>query len=203
MSSLLALLWKNCRIDKEKIMKTIRNSVFETNSSSMHCLVIADKDSFDKFMGGELFAKEHDYKFFGNTELVYFGEVYDNYIKYCDDYTFDHVRVSNHMLRELVALFSKFVKEDDGGLTIDPKKVDEYDWIPEVREEIESLKENYELDRVLGDVSCWMDMQYSPMSYDMLRYITDDFKTGYDGYESIPPTDQPDGTVKMHAVWYG
>jgi hypothetical protein len=30
-------------------MKTIRNNVFETNSSSTHCITIVDLDDFEKF----------------------------------------------------------------------------------------------------------------------------------------------------------
>lgn len=34
--------------------QTVRNKVFETNSSSIHTLTIIDKDTYDKFESGEL-----------------------------------------------------------------------------------------------------------------------------------------------------
>lgn len=183
-------------------MKRVRKDVFETNSSSMHCLVIAPKDEFDKFMGGELFAMDRDYKYFGETKLVYFGEVYNSYVNFCNDYSFAKMRVSSNLLRELMNFYSVFAKGDAHGFEVDPDKVLEYNWSDEIRGEIDSLNENFDLVSTLGNVSCWLDMQTSPISYDMVKYVTENFTTGWDEYKSIPPFFQSDGTVKMHGVWY-
>ena len=188
-------------------MQIIRKNVFETNSSSMHCLVIASKDEFDNFMNGDLFAEGRDYKYFGETKLVQFSEVYDNYAKFCNDCSFVNTRVSEPLLRELMCHYGDFagVAQDNfvTGFVIDIDKVVAYrGWTEETMQEIESLRENNELYDTIRYVEMWMDMQYSPLSFDMVRRITENFSTGYDDYESIPPTDQSDGTVKMHGVWY-
>jgi len=49
-------------------MKTIRNGVFETNSSSTHCITIVDEDDFEKFEKCEMLL---DYETLVPTEDVY------------------------------------------------------------------------------------------------------------------------------------
>lgn len=49
-------------------MKTIRNNVFETNSSSTHSLTIVPEDEFDKFEKCDLLL---DYKTFIDTDAEY------------------------------------------------------------------------------------------------------------------------------------
>lgn len=50
--------------------KQIRNSVFETNSSSTHSLVICDKETFDKWKNGELLFDKWEKKFKEGYQLT-------------------------------------------------------------------------------------------------------------------------------------
>ena len=54
-------------------MKTIRNKVFETNSSSTHCITLVDLEDFEKFEECEMLLKD--------GTLVPAKEVYDEMMK--------------------------------------------------------------------------------------------------------------------------
>lgn len=62
-------------------MKTIRQNVFETNSSSTHSLTIVDEDEFEKFKNCDLLL---DYHTFINAEDEY-KNVMDNLERYEDN----------------------------------------------------------------------------------------------------------------------
>lgn len=58
--------------------KTIRQGVFETNSSSVHSLTMAMKDDYEKFENGELFYITYKYPYFKNvdTDFISRDELY-------------------------------------------------------------------------------------------------------------------------------
>lgn len=58
--------------------KTIRQGVFETNSSSVHSLTMAMKDDYEKFENGELFYITYKYPYFENvdTDFISRDELY-------------------------------------------------------------------------------------------------------------------------------
>lgn len=59
----------------------IRNSVFETNSSSTHAMTIYKKDEWNEFKQGELIMKDGYL-----SDLSKKDNLYDEYKKYCQRY---------------------------------------------------------------------------------------------------------------------
>lgn len=57
---------------------TVRQGVFETNSSSVHSLTMAMKDDYEKFENGELFYIVYNYPYFKNvdTDFISRDELY-------------------------------------------------------------------------------------------------------------------------------
>ena len=57
---------------------TVRQGVFETNSSSVHSLTMMMKDDYEKFENGELFYIIYNYPYFKNvdTDLINRDELY-------------------------------------------------------------------------------------------------------------------------------
>ena len=62
-------------------MKTIRPSVFETNSSSVHTLCLCSEADYDKFTNKELFWKYEN--------LVTLDEAYEEFCKYLAEHADD------------------------------------------------------------------------------------------------------------------
>lgn len=178
-------------------MRTTRNAVFETNSSSMHCFVVAPKDDFQKFIDGELFASEKSYKCWGDTPLITMDEVYEKYLNFCKEFRRDDTPVSKELLKKIMVEYDKFVS-DDSDTELDWDKVISAEWPEAVRTELDASGET-----LLWTVECFLDMQYAPISYRMAEFLTAGFTMEYDDYVCVGPEECPDGTVKMHAVWYG
>jgi len=178
-------------------MRTVRNSVFETNSSSAHCLVTAPNDQFAKFVNGELFAKQGGYKREFYTELVPIEDVYKEYVAYAEhenefcrehDISNDETLVSIEFMKWWMLHPETIHKFDDGDEYLDDLPADMQDF---AIDHIESL----------FTMNCWVgDVEYAH-SFAMLDYYTNHFTVEYDDYRSQPPTEK-DGNTSLVAVWY-
>ena len=81
-------------------MIEVRNSLFETNSSSTHSLVMCTNEDFEKFKNGETcldvydetFIKptkditSHDLKMLDNGKVSFDGKIYDDFYDLCVDW---------------------------------------------------------------------------------------------------------------------
>ena len=81
-------------------MIQVRNSLFETNSSSTHSLVMCTNDEFDKFKNGETClslynekfieptkdSKGHDLRLLEGGKVSFDGKVYDSFYDLCYDW---------------------------------------------------------------------------------------------------------------------
>ena len=88
-------------------MKTIRPSVFETNSSSVHTLCLCSEADYDKFTNKELFWKYEN--------LVTLDEAYEEFCKYLAEHA-DDGDYSLHSFDDKVPskeLFEKAIKEEE------------------------------------------------------------------------------------------
>ena len=179
-------------------MITIRSNVFETNSSSAHCIVIAPDDQFDKFVAGELYASCGEYKGCIEARLLTLDEVYEIYKGYID--------------REIEWL--KKNNEDTSDLVMPSKEV--LQWcINHPKEFNELVNEekfaddmpqcviafNVDNESACSTLHYWLDDISTPLSYAQVVYESDNFTTSYDGYDSEAPSSK-DGKTSMHAVWY-
>lgn len=183
-------------------MRTIRPNVFETNSSSAHCIVVADQESFRKFKEGELFADEWWYKCPYQADLITFDKVYNMYINAVNAER-DWARI--HHLNEDFFIVSKTLLK---WLFDHPNVVDEMG-----EEETEQYVREHTSGKLQDELlTCingrnwfawsWVYDQYHPISYEMIRYFTKDFETEYDDYRCVAPHENADGQVEMEAVWY-
>lgn len=190
-------------------METIRNSAFETNSSSCHCMVVAGETDYQKFVDGELFADCGSYKSPYQAKLITIDEVVTLYNKHVDEEkawaeqhnyecTEKYVSVT---LAKWILLHPEFIDVGDC--------VEHSDYLKEHRDGLPD-DEYYAETATFCEQSInfcnWIDLDYTPFSYKMLAYCTKDFTTEYDDYESYPAKDveQKDGTKvkELNAVWY-
>lgn len=188
-------------------MKTIRSSVFETNSSSCHCVVVANADDYKKFMDGELFADEKAYKCSCRSDLISFDEVYrrylahlDNMNSYCGDSS-KELPLGMNVVYWLMLHPELFELDDDKRIELINGSNDIKD---SVREELLTELANPGCTRV-NSFMCWIDYDTAPASYEMLRYWTEDFTSEYDGCESKPVEDIVENGMpmkKLRCVWY-
>ena len=165
-------------------------------------MVVADKESFQKFKDGELFASSWEYKCHCEAVLIPFDKVYSMYINavneerdwarkhhWNDDivimskaalkWLFDHPAVVDEMSEEET---EKYINENTSG---------------QLHDELSHF-----LDNGCGFTSSWVYDQGHPISYEMVRYFTKNFETEYDDYQSVAPHETADGQVEMKAVWY-
>lgn len=184
-------------------MRTIRPRVFETNSSSAHCIVVADKESFQKFKDGELFADAWWYKCPYHANLITFDQVYAKYINDVN-HTRDWDRI-HHYNNDIVILskeairwlFKNPVVLSDSMAGCDIENYIRVWSTGSLRDELLEY-----LDSGYGFATSWVYGQYHPISYMMLRYFTQEFVTEYDDYQSEHPHENADGNIEMRAVWY-
>lgn len=179
-------------------MITIRSNVFETNSSSAHCIVIAPDNQFDKFVAGELYASCGEYKGCIEASLLTLDEVYEIY--------------KGHIDREIEWLNKN--NEDTSDMVMPSKEV--FQWcINHPKEFNELFNEekladnvpecvvafNVDNESAFETLQYWLDDISTPLSYAQVVYESENFTTSYDGYDSEAPSSK-DGKTSMHAVWY-
>lgn len=181
-------------------MKTIRANVFETNSSSAHCLVCSDDAKFKSFVDGELFADGGDYKFEYNADLIDLAEVYDRYENYIQgqendakryQYEFDCTRVPVDVLKWFMlhpSIFPRFRLYESEAESGEP-----------VPDNVQEFFDNHH--ECIVTLVGWLEDINSPYSYEMLKYNTDNFTAEYDGYQSYPPKSN-NGKTELLAIWY-
>ena len=187
-------------------MKTIRSSVFETNSSSCHCIVVANADDYKKFVDGELFADEKAYKCSCRSDLISFDEVYSRYLAHLDNMNSGcgdskELPLGMNAVYWLMLHPEMFELDDDKRIELINGSNDIKD---SVREELltEMAKPGYTR---VNSFMCWIDYDSAPASYEMLRYWTEDFTSEYDGYGSSPVVDVVENGMPMkelRCVWY-
>ena len=108
-------------------MKTIRPSVFETNSSSVHTLCLCTEDQYRKFLDKEMFWKDE--------KLCTLDEAYDDFCIYLNDYkegdSYSLDRFDGKVPSK--ELFEKAIKEEEW----------QYEYNIEARSEYESDEQWY------------------------------------------------------------
>lgn len=194
-------------------METIRNSAFETNSSSMHCMVVAGEADYQKFVNGELFADCGHYKSPCQATLITIDEVVKRYNTHVDE---EHVWAEEYnyectakpitaALAKWVMLHPEFIDADDCVKRSDYLK-DHRDDLPDT----EYYEETATFCSQSSEFCCWLDEAYTPFSFNMLAFYTKDFTTEYDDYAIIYQSYQnkdvelKDGSrvKELNAVWY-
>ena len=185
-------------------MRTVRNSVFETNSSSAHCLVTAPKDQFAKFVNGQLFAREGGYKYRFDTDLITMDEVYRIYLRYI---TKEHLYCTKHGHADYdcTPVPMAYIK----WWMLHPETIAKYegtlagDWKDDAPEDLRNFFAEH--DEPARNMSTWITDSNTPFSFAMLDYNTEHFTTEYDDYESEPPFElegPESGKTRVEAVWY-
>lgn len=179
-------------------MITIRSNVFETNSSSAHCIVIAPDDQFDKFVSGELYASYGEYKGCAEARLLTFDEVYELYAGYINreiEWLQKHNEDTSDMVVPSKEVFQWCINH--------PKEFEELCGDEKLADNVPECVLNYKVDNesACETLRYWLDDINNPMSYAKVVYETENFTTGYDGYDSESPSSK-DGKTSMHAVWY-
>lgn len=177
-------------------MKTIRTNTFETNSSSAHCFVTADNEEFARFVNGDLFADGFGYKFHHDAKLIDEDAVYMRYEKYFIDNVITMDSESRILSKDTVLWFVRHPVEI---APIIQGSSDSSNTVPEMPEAI--FNECYSNYWGVSSLICWLDQEEAPLSYAKLVDETSNFETGYDGYDSEPPTEK-DGKTSCYAVWY-
>ena len=179
-------------------MITIRSNVFETNSSSAHCIVIAPDDQFDKFVAGELYASYGEYKGFAEARLLTLDEVYELYTSYINreiEWLKKHHEDTSDMVAASKEVFQWCANH--------PKEFDELFNEEKLADNVPECVLNFKVDNesACGTLNYWLDDINNPMSYAKVVYESENFTTSYDGYDSEAPSSK-DGKTSMHAVWY-
>ena len=192
-------------------METIRHSTFETNSSSCHCMVVANDEDYQKFVNGELFADQASYKSPYQATLITLDEVVARFNKHVDEER--EYAVAHNYDTDIEYIEPELVK----WMLLHPEYIDnDYKWRETyINEHRDGLSD--ELFAKLLNTNDfgehfidWIDFDYTPYSFAMLEYYTDNFTYKYDDwdvvYESYRGKDieLKDGTKlkEMNAVWY-
>lgn len=71
-------------------MRQIRQSVFETNSSSTHSICICTREEYDKWTNNELIYNSYSEQLEPIPEDASNKYKYQTYEEYCDNYDFEH-----------------------------------------------------------------------------------------------------------------
>ena len=185
-------------------MRTVRNSVFETNSSSAHCLVTAPNDQFAKFVNGQLFAREGGYKYQFDTDLITMEEVYRIYLRYITKERL-YCTKRGHADYDCTPVPMAYIK----WWMLHPETISKFEgnlcgnWEDDVPEDLRNFfAEHY---GPASDMNTWITDSNTPFSFAMLDYNTEHFTTEYDDSESEPPFElegQESGKTRVEAVWY-
>ena len=185
-------------------MRTVRNSVFETNSSSAHCLVTAPNDQFAKFVNGQLFAREGGYKYRFDTDLITMEEVYRIYLRRIAEENLFYSKhgYTDHDVTPVPMAYIKW-------WMLHPETISKYegnlsgDWKDDAPEDLRNFFAEH--DEPANAMNTWITDSNTPFSFAMLDYNTEHFTTEYDDYESEPPFElegPESGKTRVEAVWY-
>jgi len=176
-------------------MRTVRQQTFETNSSSAHCIVVADSEDFAKFVNGELFADEASYKCGYDARLLTADEVYEKYHEYFLESVIQYDDDAYQLSKDTVIWLMNHWEEVQPIIDYH-SDVYSVDSMPlHVKGECEANSSS------VSDLLNWLDFLYTPFSYSMLKFFTEDFTTEYDDKESEPPK-ETDGKTSCYSCWY-
>ena len=194
-------------------METIRHSTFETNSSSCHCMVVANDEDYQKFVNGELFADQASYKSPYQATLITLDEVVARFNKHVDEareYAVAHkyntdIEYIDPVMANWLMHHPEYLASEYGDGGREQYITDHRDGLTD--ELYVKLLESYDF---VTEFILWIDFDYTPYSFAMLEYYTDNFTYKYDDwdvvYESYRGKDieLKDGTKlkEMNAVWY-
>ena len=203
-------------------MKTIRPAVFETNSSSSHCLVMCSLADWPRFVNGELFAECAYYHSDSINPLIDIGEVYSRMQKAYTEY-WSETKPTVELVKWVYSLFSKDMLNPDS----EPRTEglifrDSHDkwWGANVPDELKAFVTDHP--DTLGDLLDWVQLMETPFSYEMIRVLSNDFTMKCDDYNSIAPYEETDAkkmnqwgiyylcgpdypdppVMKCRAIWY-
>jgi hypothetical protein len=206
-------------------MISVRSGVFETNSSSVHCTVVAPDELMTKFVNGELFADSAKYKAEGfEGKLVGADELYDICHDGVGEQVFNQEDQYRPVSKETVVwlmlhpavMFGMHEQTFCIGLVhlfADARKSLEWEWqqeqfdreLDEMPEAVkDEIRDNGDtVSEFIDWISFGLDR---PLSYAMMRYLTGEFSHGYDGYDSADIHEVVVNGKKMKkvtAVFYG
>lgn len=194
--------------------------MFETNSSSCHCLVICSQEEWKKFIHAVLFVEMAEYKGDCRHALITVDGICEQ-IK--QSFTEDNTRFHSERQippRELVEwIYAGFARdmldpEEDpryGGLVF-RRSCDPW-WVEHIPDNLKDYMSEHP--DALDDLTDWVALTETPFSYEMIRVLSDNFTMEYDDYSSIPPHlvedirhfciwagDLPLPAVECRAIWY-
>lgn len=161
-------------------MKLIRHSIFETNSSSTHSLTMCMKDTYDKWVNGELFYFMEDNKFYNDEEhmIMVKKAVIDSQIEYSGKRLEDEEG-------NFIGYDSKYTYK---GITTS-KKEDHY-----TQENLDGITD-YMIQQAYEDN--YISSYDVPMSYEEYENYISDYESYYEAFET------PDNEIVVGFGYYG
>ena len=173
-------------------MRSVRQGVFETNSSSCHCLVICSLTEWNRFTNGDLFARCSYYKGENVDRLVNMDEVYallqEDITKYWAE-----PRPTLELVRWIYSGFSTGMLKPESGPLFDDLSFRDSDdswWAENAPDELKEFISEHP--GTLGDLLDWVALIETPYSYEMLRVLSYNFTREVDEYESVAPYEETD-----------
>lgn len=193
--------------------------MFETNSSSCHCMVICSKADWGKFVHAELFAVCAENKGSYPQPLIDIDGVYalmELEIKKEYSLFWSEVKPTIELVKWIYTAFSIDM--------INPGTDPSYDemefrpatdnwWVENAPDGLkEFISENV---YTLGELLDWVALTYTPYSYEMIRVLSKNFTMEYDEYPSIQPHEASESDLTIwgpeylgtdaiicRAIWY-
>lgn len=166
--------------------------MFETNSSSCHCLVICSLNEWNRFTNGDLFARCAYYKGEDVDPLINIDDVYallqEDITKYWAE-----PRPTLELVRWIYSGFSTdMLKPETGPLFEDLSFRDSDDiwWTENAPDELKAFISEHP--DTLGDLLDWVALIETPYSYEMLRSLSYNFTREVDEYGSVAPYEETD-----------
>lgn len=90
-------------------MLQIRQNIFETNSSSVHCMTICDNEDFEKWKNGELLYDKEKDKFCTREEAI------KEILEYCEKSSYYDVIPTKEEINDMLDEFEFCTYEEFGG----------------------------------------------------------------------------------------
>lgn len=202
-------------------MRSVRPGMFETNSSSCHCLVICTQEEWQKFIAGELFASGAEYKGSCREELISIDAIYRLVeANFNEDFGFfwqDKTMPPFELVEWVYKAFSEEMLIPGDNPAYDGMNLRNSSdpwWMEHLPESLKPFIEEHP--KVLDGLTDWIELEHTPFSYEMIRLRSHDFTMEYDEYESVPPhvvddarklcvccsIDVPLPVVECRAIWY-
>lgn len=201
-------------------MKSIRPAIFETNSSSCHCMIICSKADWELFVAGKLFAQGATYKGAQPDPLIDINGVYELILKEIyKPYScfWSDTKPTLELVNWIYSSFSMdMLAYDSDPTTSEMEFKDSTDgwWAEHAPDNLkEFISEHPD---TLGDLLDWISFEHTPFSYEMIRVRSADFTGIFDDIPSVPPMEENDRTelciwgfdylstpaMRCRAVWY-